>query len=128
MINAQINLMAIETYKISYFTAIALTGILDESVLPRLRELSLDMIRADEKDFILDMSGVIKISRKVLDLFKDVAKKLGLLEGKLLIMNMNPSIFEKTRSVMELDPNLSYFANDIDAARFIEGNREYYCF
>ena len=128
MTTAQINLMNIETYNISYFKAVALSGILDESVLPQLRELCLNMLRADGKDFILDMSGVIKVSRKVLDLFSDVAKKLVILEGRLLIMNMNPHVFDKMRSVLELDRNLDYFANEMEATRYIEGTRQYYCF
>ena len=128
MAPAQINLMNIETYKISYFTAIAFSGILDESLLPELRELCLRMMRSDDRDFILDMSAVIKVSRKVLDLFTDVAKKLNLLEGKLLIMNMNPHVFEKMKSVMQINQDLRFFANELEATRFIEGSREYYCF
>ncbi len=128
MISAQINLMNIETYNISYFRAIALSGIVDESQISKLRELCLDMLRAEEKNFILDMSHVVKVSTKIMELFSDVAKKLNLLEGKLLIMNMNPQVFDKIKSVVNLDPSLGYFANEIEASQYIEGCREYYCF
>jgi len=128
MAPAQINLMNIESYNLSYFKAIALSGIVDDSQLPQLRQLCLNMLRAEEKSFIMDMSRVIKVSRKVLELFSDVAKKLNLLNGKLLIMNMNPQIFQKIKTGMNIDPNLGYFANEMEASRYIESSREYYCF
>jgi anti-anti-sigma regulatory factor len=128
MINAQIQLMNFEIYKISYFKAIAFSGIMDESLTPQLRELCLKMLKDEKKEFILDLSRVIKISKKVLALFSDVAKKLRLLDGHLLIMNMNVHVFETMREALNLDPNLKFFANELEATKFIEGNRPCYCF
>lgn len=128
MAPSQINLLNIESYNLSYFKTYALSGIIDESLLPRLRELCLAMLRADQKDFIIDLSSTIKISKKVLELFADVAKKLQILEGKLLIMGMNSHLLNQMRSATELDPNLGYFADETEATRYIETTRQYYCF
>lgn len=129
MINAQINLMTIETYKISCMDAIALSGILDESALPRLREMCLDMLRNTTKDFILDFSGVIKISNKVISLFTDIAKKLGFLQGQLLIMNLNDNLKERIELAKQEDnQSLKLFSNFMDAYRFLQEREQLYCF
>jgi len=123
-----ISLMNIEAYSISSVRAIALSGMFDESAIPELRAMSMDLVSGCEKECIVDFSGVVKMSNRVLNLFVDMSRELARIGGRLFLMNLNETQRERIEQIRDLCPNLILFTDEIEAQNYLAQQENLYCF
>ncbi len=122
-----IELFQIIPCKVGDSEAVRLSGFLGDFAISAFRSIFLNHCLEPERDFILDLGGLLKISPLMLSYFEDIAFKLYRLHGKLIITNIPDSLRGKLISIARSHENV-LIVIEAEETKFCCGITELKCF
>ena len=124
----ELKLAAVEERSLAHVTVIELSGIADDHALPELRAACLAALRSGSHDFLIDLSGALKVSPRVFNLFGDLARKAASADGQVLFTGMNGTIRERLESVLQDHPNITLILDELEPHRCLRDSGGLHCF
>lgn len=128
MTTVELKLADVEERTMAHFTVIELSGIADDNALPELRAVCLAAIRAGRSDFLIDLSGALKVSCRVFNLFGDLARKISTTDGQVLFAGMNRIVRERLEDVRQDHPNMTLILDEMEHPRHFSEAENLHCF